>query len=63
MATNPGELQPRQADVIDHGASKAGLWLRQRRTQIALWIAVIEGLLVAVHFINRWLAISVAPIV
>jgi hypothetical protein len=60
MATNPGELQPRQADVIDHGASKAGLWLRQRRTQIALWIAVIEGLLVAVHFINRWLAISVA---
>jgi hypothetical protein len=60
MATNPGQLQPRQAEVIDHGASKVGLWLRHRRVQIALWIAVIEGLLVAVHFINRWVAISVA---
>jgi hypothetical protein len=60
MATNPGQLQPRGADVIDHGASGAGLWLRQRRIQIALWIAVIEGLLVAVHVINRWVAIAVA---
>ena len=60
MATNPGELQTRQADVIDHGASKAGLWLRHRRIQIALWIAVLEGLLVAVHVINRWVAIAVA---
>jgi hypothetical protein len=60
MATDRGELQPRPADVIDHGASRAGLWLRQRRIQIALWIAVIEGLLVAVHVINRWVAIAVA---
>lgn len=28
--------------------------------RIALWIAVIEGLLVAVHVINRWVAISIA---
>jgi hypothetical protein len=60
MASNPGQLQPRSADVIDHGASRAGLWLQRRRIQIALWIAVIEGLLVAVHVINRWVAIAVA---
>jgi hypothetical protein len=60
MATNPGELQPRRADVIDHGASKTGLWLQHRRIQIALWIAVIEGLLVAIHVINRWVAIAIA---
>jgi hypothetical protein len=59
VATNPGELQPR-ADVIDHGSSRTGMWLRQRRIQIALWIAVLEGLLVAVHVINRWVAIAVA---
>lgn len=60
MATNPGRLQPRSSDVIDHGAGRVGLWLQRRRIQIALWIAVIEGLLVAVHVINRWVAIAVA---
>lgn len=59
MATNPRELQ-RRPDVIDHGAGKVGLWIQQRRIQIALWIAVIEGLLVAVHVINRWIAIAIA---
>ena len=60
MATNPGRLQSRPPDVVDHGAGRVGLWLQQRRIQIALWIAVIEGLLVAVHVINRWVAIAVA---
>ena len=46
--------------MIDHGAGRVGLWLQRRRIQIALWIAVIEGLLVAVHVINRWVAIAVA---
>ena len=59
MATNPGRLQPR-SHVVDHGAGRIGLWLQQRRIQIAPWIAVIEGLLVAVHVINRWVAIAVA---
>ena len=58
MATNPGRLQSRPPDVVDHGAGRVGLWLQQRRIQIALWIAVIEGLLVAVHVINRWVAIA-----
>jgi hypothetical protein len=59
VTTEPGQLQSR-ADVIEHGASRSGLWLQQRRIQIALWIAVIEGLLVAVHVINRWVAIAIA---
>ena len=60
MASNPSQLQPRRPDVIDHGAGRVGLWLQHRRIQIALWIAVIEGLLVAVHVINRWVAIAIA---
>lgn len=60
MATNPSQLQPRRGDVVEHGASKSALWLQERRVRIALWIAVIEGLLVAVHVINRWVAIAIA---
>jgi|SRR5437588_4321242 len=44
-----------QGAVIEHGSSRSGRWLRARRTRIALWIAVIEGLLVAVHVIP-WVA-------
>ena len=46
--------------MIEHGAGGVGLWLQRRRIQVALWIAVIEGLLVAVHVINRWVVIAVA---
>jgi len=46
--------------VIEHGAGGAGLWLQKRRIQVALWIAVIEGLLVAIHVINRWVVIAIA---
>ena len=41
--------------VIEHGTSRSGRWLRARRTRIALWIAVIEGVLVAFHAIP-WVA-------
>jgi hypothetical protein len=53
-------LPPRSGDVIEHGSSRIALWLRERRIRIALWIAVVEGLLVAVHVINRWVSIGVA---
>ncbi len=49
-------------DVIEHGTSRSGRWLRVRRVRIALWIAVIEGLLVALHAISWWGAIAVAII-
>ena len=48
------------ADIVEHGTSRSGRWLQERRVRIALWIAVIEGLLVAVHVINRWVAIVIA---
>ena len=32
--------------AVDHGAGKPARWLRERRLRIALWIAVVEGLLV-----------------
>jgi hypothetical protein len=35
-------------NVIEHGTSKTGRWLRARRARIALWVAVAEGILVAV---------------
>ncbi|HEX9415765.1 MAG TPA: hypothetical protein VF895_03560 [Gaiellaceae bacterium] len=61
MATERPELERRRrGDVVEHGSSRAGRWLQERRVRIALWIAVVEGLLVAVHVINRWVAIIIA---
>ena len=46
--------------VVDHGTSRSGRWLRARRLRIALWIAVVEGVLVVFHVISWWIAIPVA---
>lgn len=47
--------------MIEHGTTKSGRWLRARRTRLALWIAVIEGILVAVlHDFTRWTVVIVA---
>jgi hypothetical protein len=32
--------------AIEHGSSRAGLWLRARRIRFAIWIAVLETLVV-----------------
>ena len=49
------------SNVLEHGTTKSGRWLRARRTRIALWIAVIEGILVAVlHDFTRWTVIIIA---
>ena len=60
MATDGPQLQRRRGHIVAHGSNRAGRWLEERRVRIALWIAVVEGLLVAVHVINRWVAIIVA---
>jgi hypothetical protein len=61
MESNRPELERRRrGEIIEHGSSPTGRWLQERRVRIALWIAVIEGLLVAVHVINRWVAIIIA---
>ncbi|HWH54071.1 MAG TPA: hypothetical protein VNT04_00695 [Gaiellaceae bacterium] len=49
--------------AIEHGSTRAGRWLRARRVRIAFWIAVVEGLLVAVHAISWWAAIAIAVLV
>jgi hypothetical protein len=53
------------SQVLEHGSSRTGRWLRERRTRAALWIAVAEGILVAVlHDFTRWTVIAIAiPVV
>ncbi len=47
--------------MIEHGTSRTGRWLRERRTRIALWIAVAEGILAAaLHDFTKWTVIAVA---
>jgi hypothetical protein len=49
--------------ALEHGSSRMGRWLRARRVRIAFWIAVVEGLLVALHAISWWAAIAIALLV
>jgi hypothetical protein len=50
-----------QDQVIEHKTTRAGRWLRTRRIRIALWIAVGEGIIVALaHDISRWTVIAIA---
>src|SRR5919206_2722248 len=58
MATDQ-PLQP--PGPIEHRTTRAGRWLRPRRIRIALWIAVIEGIIVALaHDVSRWTVIAIA---
>jgi hypothetical protein len=51
------------SNVIDHGTTKTGRWLRARRVRLVLWIAVVEGILVALlHDVTRWTVILIAAI-
>jgi hypothetical protein len=49
--------------VIEHGTSRYGRWLRERRVRVALWVAVIEGILILVHTIPVWIAIVIGLVV
>jgi hypothetical protein len=49
--------------VIEHRSSSASLWLRERRFRTALWIALIEGLLVILGVIDRWVATGIAVVI
>jgi hypothetical protein len=58
MATDQ-PLQP--TEPIEHRTTRAGRWLRVRRIRAALWIAVIEGILVAVlPNLTKWTIIAIA---
>jgi hypothetical protein len=50
--------------VIESGSSRAGRWLRERRLKFALWIAVLEGIVVALRGdISRWTVVAIATLV
>ena len=50
-----------QGRVIEHKSSRTGRWLRARRVRIALWVAVIEGLIVAFESdFSRWTVVAIA---
>jgi hypothetical protein len=58
MATEES-LEPTKP--LEHGSTKAGRWLRARRTRIVLWIAVLEGILVALtHDFTKWTVVAIA---
>src|ERR671930_241820 len=39
--------------LVEHGSTPLGRWLRARRLRISAWIAVVEGLLVLIHAVPR----------
>jgi len=41
--------------AIEHGSSRSGRWLRERRLRIAFIIAAVEGLLYLVGGLSFWL--------
>ena len=50
--------------AIEAGSTRGGRWLRERRIRIALWVAVIEGLIAAFsQDIGRWTILVMAVIV
>jgi hypothetical protein len=50
--------------VIQSGSSRAGRWLRERRLRFALWIAVLEGIVVALRGdVSRWTVVGIAALV
>ena len=50
--------------MIEGGSTRMGRWLRERRLRLALWVAVVEGLLVALtHDLTRWTVLVIAVIV
>ncbi len=48
--------------AIDHGSSRAGRWLREKRLRFTLWLAAVEGILYLVHVLHWWAAVALAVI-
>jgi hypothetical protein len=48
--------------AIEHGTTRPGRWLRERRLRITLWLAAAEGLLYLFHVLHWWAAVGLAVI-
>ena len=46
--------------VLEHGTTPSQRWVRRYRTRIAVWIAVVEGILLVFGLVNRWAVLLVA---
>ena len=53
-------IEPR---AIEHGSTRTDRWLRRIRLRLAVWIAVVEGLLLVFGILNRWATLFVAALV
>ena len=50
--------------MIEAGSTRGGRWLRHRRLRIALWVAVIEGIIVAATpDLSRWTVLVIGVVV
>ena len=49
-----------RGEALEHGTTRGGRWLRERRISLALWIALIEGILIVFDVIPWGLAVVVA---
>jgi hypothetical protein len=61
MVSGRPELE--SGEVLEHRSTRTGRWLRERRLRVALWIAVIEGILVAFKVISWPVALVIAAAV
>ena len=49
--------------MIEAGSTRIGRWLRERRLRLALWVAVIEGLLVTLTpDLTKWTVLVIGAI-
>jgi hypothetical protein len=49
--------------MIEAGSTRIGRWLRERRLRLALWVAVIEGLLVALTpDLTKWTVLIIGVV-
>jgi hypothetical protein len=49
--------------MIEGGSTRIGRWLRERRLRLALWVAVVEGLLVALTpDLTKWTVLVIGAI-
>ncbi len=49
--------------MLEGGSTRMGRWLRGRRLRLALWVAVVEGLLVALtHDLTKWTVLIIGAI-
>ena len=50
------------ATAIEHGSTRPGRWLRDRRFRITLGVTLVEGVLYLVHVLHWWEAVVLAAV-